>query len=108
MIRLRYPFFISLTLLISFYIFEGISQIPQTQSSAQIIKHPHLDPGYYLVLHTKASLPNSIQYQHAGQRTYIGPLPNIRSCHESRSKIKPLYPGVASELLKINTHISSN
>lgn len=64
---------------------------------------PKLDPGYYVVLHTKAKLPKEMSFHIDNDRTYIGPLPHIKACHENRVKIRPTYPGVETELVKINS-----
>ena len=99
-IRIRYP--LALIALLSLYALVGeISIIPSTPSN--IIKAPPLPAGFYLVLHTNASLPDSIPAIHEKHFTYVGPLPHVKSCHEMRTKTKPLYPGVITDIIKVNS-----
>lgn len=103
-IRLRYPLLV-IVLLAGAYTLSNITHSLKTPTStpSSIIPHPKLSAGYYIVLNTKAELPKDLPAKHIGKRTYVGPLLTIRDCHESRIKIKPLYPGVVTDLLKINT-----
>lgn len=99
-IRARYPF--ALLVLMAAYTFIGdVSFTPTTPS--QIVKAPNLEPGFYVVLHTDAQLPEHIPAVHEKHFTYVGPLPHIKSCHEMRTKTKPLYPGVVTDIIKVNT-----
>lgn len=98
-IRLRYPL-----MLVSLGIIYGLwldaSSLPQTQY-ATLHAPPKLKPGYYLVLNTRAKLPEDVPYIIDHNRSYIGPLPTIKACHEMRNKTQPLYPGVMKDLIKI-------
>jgi hypothetical protein len=98
-IRVRYP--LALLLVLSLYALVGDISITPTQPS-QIIKAPPLPPGFYLVLHTNASLPDNIPAIHEKHFTYVGPLSHVKSCHEMRAKTKPLYPGVITDIIKVN------
>ena len=103
-VRLRYPLLlIGVGILYAFA--PNIAEHTPLKSTldTNVVPHPHLDAGYYIVLHTKATLPDELCAKQVGKKTYVGPLPTIRECHESRTKIKPLYPGIASELIKVNT-----
>ena len=98
-IRARYP--LAVLLLVAAYSLIGNISIAPSQPS-RIVKAPPLEPGYYLVLHTNAKLPNDIPTVHEKHFTYVGPLPHVKSCHEMRTKTKPLYPGVVTDMIKVN------
>ena len=98
-VRARYP--LALLLLTVLYALVGEISITPTQPS-QIIKTPPLPAGFYLVLHTNATLPEDIPVIHEKHFTYVGPLPHVKSCHEMRTKTKPLYPGVITDIIKVN------
>lgn len=96
-IRLRYPLLM---------IVVGIIALSSLKDQEQIVfvqPTPTLEPGYYVVLHTDAKLPKEIIHKSNKEKTYVGPLPHIKACHENRAKVRPLYPGVETELVKINT-----
>ena len=98
-IKARYPLLLCL-LIGSIYLLSTTPVLPSAPSKIQPI--PNLDAGYYLVLHTNAKLPPEIEAQHSKNMTYVGPLPTIAECHNSRNKIKPLYPGITLDLIKVN------
>ena len=98
-IRVRYPLIFSFILGI-LYLLSTAPLLPSAPSTIQPI--PNLDAGYYLVLNTNAKLPQEIQAKYSKNTTYIGPLSTIAECHNSRNKIKPLYPGIALDLIKVN------
>lgn len=100
-IRLRYPLLMITGIIIFLSLYHQ-----QDDSTVSLLPPPRLDPGYYIVLHTDAKLPKDIPTKGDQHRTYIGPFPHIKACHENRVKVKPLYPGVETELLKINDQSS--
>lgn len=99
-IRIRYPLMLIL-LGVLYGLWLDASSLPQTQY-ATLHAPPKLKPGYYLVLNTRAKLPEDITYTIDHNKSYIGPLPTIKACHEMRSKTHPLYPGVMKDLIKIS------
>jgi hypothetical protein len=99
-IRIRYPL---LLILFSALYYTVISTESFPQSKPSLMQSiPKLEPGYYLLLHAAAKLPKDIPAHYEKDATYIGPLPTIKVCHQYRVKIKPLYPGVVTDLVKIN------
>lgn len=96
-IRLRYPLILVLATVIGLTLYHQ-----NDDQTVSLLPPPKLDPGYYVVLHTNANLPKDMPAKIDQNRTYIGPLPHIKACHKSRVKVHPLYPGVETELLKIN------
>jgi|GEM_PF-7030632 hypothetical protein len=97
-IRLRYPLllFIGIITILGFY-------DTNRESLVKIQPMPKLNAGYYVVLYTNAKLPKDMPAYVEKNRTYIGPLPHIKACHENRVKVRPIYPGVETGLIKINS-----
>lgn len=99
-IRLRYP--LLLLILVAIYGFWiDASDLPKTAYS-QLSSPPELTAGYYVVLHTPAKLPQDIPIKTSKTASFIGPLHNMKTCHEMRSKIHPHYPGVMQTFIKIS------
>ena len=99
-IRLRYPFIFLIAAVLALAISNDLEE--RKHNAIKVHPTPNLAPGYYIVLHTKAKLPQDVHTYSDHNMTYVGPMPNIKACHQSRVKIRPLYPGVETELVKIN------
>lgn len=98
-VRLRYPLIIVMALIAMSLLSQHLDADKRT---IKITPSPKLAPGYYIVLHTKTKLPDDIHAHHENNVTYVGPMNNIKDCHQNRVKIRPLCPGVETELLKVN------
>ena len=105
MIRIRLRYILVIPIFFLFLI--GIDRLINMewslpQYSVEVRPKPKLPAGFYLVLHTSAkTLPQGLSVHHHNEWTYIGPLSNIKDCHQTRIKINPLYPNITHELIKI-------
>ena len=98
-IKARYPLLI-IAIASIIYLIITTPLAPEGPSTMQAI--PELNSGYYLVLNTHAKLPNETPHIHSKNVTYIGPLSTIAECHNQRTQVKPIYPGIELNYIKVN------
>ncbi|MCP8351927.1 hypothetical protein [Candidatus Synchoanobacter obligatus] len=99
-LRIRYPLTVIAIIALAVTLPSTIPSPSQTH--AQMSENPDLNKGFYLRLHAPVKLPATIPHKNSGEMTYVGPLAHIKACHNQRAKIKPLYPGLNTDIVKIN------